>query len=98
MLQEVERAPEDHVLQVDEAAWARALAERWGVMAPELHPDDAWMDEPENAKVDVSWDHFRRAITDPSRPAYVPGHRTVVHIPFTGDKSVFSLQPSTFTY
>jgi hypothetical protein len=34
---------------------------------------------------------------DPGRPAYVPGHRTVVHIPFSGDKTIFSLQPSTYT-
>ncbi len=38
----------------------------------------------------------RRAITDPSRPAYVPGHRTVVHIPFTGDETIFSLKPSSY--
>jgi hypothetical protein len=97
MVQEVGRTPEDHVLQVDEDAWAQALAERWSVDAPELRPDDAWMDRPKDVQVDVSWDHFRRAITDPSRPTYVPGHRTVVHIPFTGDKTIFSLQPSTYT-
>jgi hypothetical protein len=98
MLQEVERAPDEHILQVDEEAWARALAERWSVQAPELRAADAWMEESENVQVDVSWDHFRRAIIDPSQPAYVPGHRTVVHIPFSGDKSIFSLTPSTFTY
>jgi hypothetical protein len=97
MVQEVERAPEEHVLQVDEEAWAHALAERWSVAAPELRAEDAWMDPPKDVQVDVSWDHFRRAITDPSRPAYVPGHQAVVHIPFTGDKTIFSLQPSTFT-
>lgn len=97
MVQEVERTPEKHVLQVDEEAWAQALAERWSGEAPELCPDDAWMDPPKDVQVDVSWDHFRRAIMDPSRPAYVPGHRTVVHIPFTGDKTIFSLQPSTYT-
>lgn len=97
MVQEVERTPEEHVLQVDKDAWAQALSERWSVDAPELRPDDAWMDPPQDVQVDVSWDHFRRAIMDPSRPTYVPGHRTVVHIPFSGDKTIFSLQPSTFT-
>jgi len=96
LVQEVERAPEEHVLQVDEDAWARALAERWSVATPELHPKDAWMDMAKDVQVDVSWDHFRRAITDPSRPAYVPGHRTAVHIPFTGDKTIFSLKPSSY--
>lgn len=95
LVSEVDAAPEDHVLQADEEEWARALAERYSVEAPELLADDAWMDPPKDVQVDVSWDHFNRAIMDPSQPAYVPGHRTVVHIPFTGDKSVFSLQAST---
>jgi hypothetical protein len=97
MLQEVERAPEEHLLQVDEAAWARALAERWGAETPELQPDGAWMDKTQDTKVDVSREHFTRNISDPSRPAYVPGHKTVAHIPFTGDKAVFSLRPSTYS-
>jgi hypothetical protein len=97
LVDEVEAAPEDHVLHVDEEEWAQALAERYSVTTPELRPDDAWMDEPKNVQVDVSWDHFRRAIFDTSEPVYVPGHRTVVHIPFSGDKAIFSLKPSTYT-
>ena len=96
--EEVDAAPEEHVLQVDGEEWARALAERYSVTAPELQPDDAWMDAPEDIKVDVSWDTIGRAIIDPSEPVYVPGHRTVVHLPFTGDKSVFSLKPSSFNF
>jgi hypothetical protein len=95
--EEVESAPDDHVLQADQQEWAEALAERYSIVAPELRSDQAWMDEPRNVKVDVSWDHFRRAIIDPSEPVYVPGHQTVVHIPFTGDKTVFSLKPSSYT-
>ena len=94
--EEVDAAPEEHVLQVDEEEWAQALAERYSVAAPELQADDAWMDAPQDIKVDVSWDTFGRAIIDPDEPVYVPGHRTVVHIPFTGDQSVFSLRPSSF--
>jgi hypothetical protein len=56
------------------------------------------MDAPQDIKVDVSWDTFGRAIIDPSEPVYVPGHRTVVHLPFVGDKSVFSLKPSSFNF
>ena len=97
LVREVEAAPEEHVLQADEVEWAKALADRYSVTAPELKPDDAWMDPPKDVQVDVSWDHVNRAIMDPSRPAYVPGHRTVAHIPFVGDKAVFSLRPSSFT-
>lgn len=94
---EVERAPEDHVLQADEDAWAEALAERWRLATPALRPDDVWMDEPRDVKVDVSWDHFNRAILDPSQPAYVAGHQTVVHIPFDGDKSIFRMRASQYS-
>ena len=97
IVREVEAVPEDHVLHADEIEWAKALAERHAVDGPVLNVDEIWMDEPAAAQVDVSWDHFSRAILDRSRPAYVPGHRTVVHIPFSGDKNVFNLRPSSYT-
>lgn len=97
LIHEIEAVPEDHVLHADEVAWATALAKRWAVEAPALKVGDIWMDEPKPVQVDVSWDHRRRFIRDPSRPAYVPGHRTIVHIPFSGEKHVFRLRPSSFT-
>ena len=96
IVREIEAAPEPHLQQADENEWARALAERYAVKLPVLRAEQAWMDEPKSVQVEVSWDHFTRAIDDPSQPAHVPGHRTVVHIPFTGDKAIFSLRPSTF--
>jgi hypothetical protein len=95
VVDEVERAPEDHLLHVDQDEWVKSLVERYRVQVPVLHPDKWWMDKPEEIKFDVSWDYQRRAITDPSRPVYIPGHRVVVHIPFTGEKDVFKLTPST---
>jgi len=95
--QEIESAPEDHVLKADEISWAQALAERYAIQAPTLNADEVWMDEPAATPVDVSWDHFNRLIRDPSRPAMVAGHRTVVHIPFSGDKNVFQLRPSSYS-
>ncbi len=97
LLREIEAAQEEHVLKVDEVGWAEALADRYQVEPPSLKEDDVWMDEPEPVQVDVSWDHFGRVISDPSRPAYVPGHRTVVHVPFTGEKDALHLRPSQYT-
>jgi len=91
---EVQQAPEEHLLNVDVEQWVVALVERWQVDAPELHPDQ-WSMDVHEADVDVSWDSSRDIRR---RPAYVAGHLVVVHIPFTGDAGVFSLQPSTFTY
>ena len=51
--QEVEAAPERHVLQADEIEWAKALAARYNVDAPVLREDDIWMDEPQPVQVDV---------------------------------------------
>jgi hypothetical protein len=97
LVDEVESAPEDHLLHVDEDEWVRALVDRHQVEAPVLQKEAWWMEQPEEVKVDVSWDYQRRAIIDPSRPAYVAGHRVTLHIPFSGDAGVFSLVPSTRT-
>lgn len=97
LVDEVESAPEDHLLHVDEDEWVRALVDRHRVEAPVLQKEEWWMEQPEEVKVDVSWDYQRRAIIDPSRPAYVAGHRVTLHIPFRGDGGVFSLVPSTRT-
>lgn len=96
--QEVEKAPEEHLLQADENEWVSALVERYRVEAPVLDADRRWMDASQEVKVDVAWDHWRRAITDPSRPTYVPGHRVVVHVPFSGEADVFRFRPSTFNW
>jgi hypothetical protein len=94
---EVEAAPADHVLSVDEDAWAAALAERWAVTCPTLRTDDMWQDEPQEVQVDVRYDQGR-AIFDRSRPVMWPGFRVVVHIPFEGDPGVFKLRPNSFTF
>jgi hypothetical protein len=93
--EEIEKAPEDHLLQVDDDEWVAALVARYTIVTPELRPDDWWMDQTET-QVDVSWDQ-NRAILDPSQPAYVPGHRVEVHIPFSGEKDVFKYRPSSWT-
>jgi hypothetical protein len=69
MSEEVKRAPEDQLLHADVDAWVTALAERWQVEAPKLAPEEDWyQDEPQPIQVDVSHEHFMRAITDPSTP------------------------------
>src|SRR6266540_2670403 len=68
---EVQQVPEDHLLQVDENEWIEALVSRYSV-------------EPREIQVDVSYDHMRRAIIDPSQPAYISGSRVVVPHPVHG--------------
>ena len=94
---EVEAAPADHVLKVDEEDWAAALAQRWAVESPVLRVDDMWQEEPSEVKVDVRHDQSR-AISDGSQPVWWPGFRVVVHIPFDGDPGMFQFRPNQFTY
>ena len=56
VLAEVEAAPEDHVLQADDAAWAKALSERYSVEPPVLRPDEMKMEPSGPTQVDVSKD------------------------------------------
>jgi len=95
---EIEKAPEDHVLQVDVSAWAQALSERWQIEPPTLADEADWHQDPDEAiQFDVRRDYLPRNIVDPSRPALVPGHRVVARVPFTGDPDVFKFRPSSWT-
>jgi len=94
---EIERAPEEHLLQVDEDEWVAALVERYHVEAPDLRRDQWWMDPPVEIKFDVRGDPARD-IRDPSRPALVDGLRVVVHVPFTGEADLFGFTPSSFNW
>lgn len=96
LLAEVDAAPEDHLLHVDEEAWVTALVDRWRVDIPEIHADQMWMDPARETKVDVSRDQMR-FIVDRNRPAWYPGYRVVIHVPVTGDVGVLTLQASQFS-
>jgi hypothetical protein len=87
--------PADHVVPADEEAWAEALAERYRVDAPILHPENMWQDQPQEVGVDVSHD-WQRAVM-PGERAVIPGYRIGIHIPFDGDHGVFKLQASQFS-
>jgi hypothetical protein len=95
LLAEIEATPEEHVLQADAVAWAEALVARSAIATPQL--GDVWMEEIQEIQVDVSHEHFNRAISDPSTPTYIPGYRIVLHLPFEGDPLVFELKASTYS-
>lgn len=92
---DVQETPDEHALQAEENAWADALAERYRVDAPVLHPEQMWQEAPDGVDVDVSHD-FARAVI-PGQRAVIRGYRVVIHIPFEGDHGVFNLQASQFT-
>lgn len=47
---------------------------------PVLQPDDMWVEDHGETQVDVSYDHFNRALVDPSTPTYIDGRALTVHI------------------
>jgi hypothetical protein len=89
----IEEESEESLKQADANEWAKALAHHFAVACPELQPDNVSMDQARDARVDVSRE--RRHFSNPDDARRFPGHRIVVHIPFTGDKGVFLLQPSS---
>jgi hypothetical protein len=64
--EEIEKAPEEHLLQVDADEWVAALVSRYAMEAPALKRYQLWMDPPEEIKVDVSQD-WDRSPTPPGR-------------------------------
>ncbi len=96
LVAEVQAADEDYLLNTDEEEWAAYLAEKYSVEVPELRPDEKWAEDHGEQQVDVSQEHFQRAIIDPSRPTYVPGRAVTVHIPFLGNAPLFQMRASTY--
>jgi len=62
LTEEVERAPEEHLLQADAAEWARALTERYRVQVPELRRNE-WS----------TMEMRRMSTTRPTRPSQILG-------------------------
>lgn len=91
--EEVDQAPEDHLLHADVEEWVKAIAARRGMRTPTL--GEPWMDDAEEVQVDVSREHLTRALGPEVQT--VPGYRVRVHVPFDGDGAVFLLSPSTYT-
>ena len=96
--EEVDSAPEDHLLHADVEEWVKAVValRRMGT----LTLGEPWMDDAEEIRIDLSRPAsgvFGRAPFPSSSGPGVAGYRVVVHVPFDGDGAVFLLAPSTFT-
>lgn len=97
LVAEVQAADEDYLLNADKEQWAAYLAKKYSVDVPELRPVEKWAEDHGEQPVDVSHEHFQRAILDPSQPTYVPGRAVTVHIPFLGNAQLFQMRASTFS-
>ena len=95
LVAEVNEAPEAHVLQVDTELWAESLAAKWGMNPAEIHPDQVSMDPPEPCQVDDS--HWPGRDVGYGSPL-TAGHRTTIHLPFSGDGETLRMQPNAYHF
>ena len=97
MMEEIQAASEDYLLNTDLDEWINYLAGEYAVECPALLPDEMEIEDLGEVDVDVSHEHWSRAISNPYEPAYVKGRQLVLRVPFTGDRQLFQLQASTFS-
>lgn len=91
--QKIASAPESFTASSDNDVIARFVKE-FEFEIPELKEAEMTMTERE-VDVDVSHDH--RRFFSRSGPFFIKGTEITVHIPFTGDRDLFRVQPSTYT-
>lgn len=92
----VSSIPEEHFVQADVDELVNWLATEFRIVCPTLHVADRYRDDVQEVQVDVSGDP-RRAFSAFTTDRRILGYRLAIHVPFTGDKAVFELRPSTFT-
>lgn len=91
---EVEKLSRDQVVSLSEDQLVDHVVSRLHVEPIVLHTDRQLADIQET-QIDVGGDR-RRAFFNDGRQIFVPGHRAIVTIPFSGDGSLFACRPSTY--
>src|SRR5260370_20710558 len=84
----VREIPANKVLNASEEDLVQALMEEFRLDVPVIREDDIHIAYSGEVQVDVSGDP-RRMIYDPSQPFYIPGNKTVIAVPFSGDPEFF---------
>jgi hypothetical protein len=91
---EIQSFDPDRLLQTDPGELADYLVAKGTLEVPRLLKDKIYLDEPTEAKVNVSQDSDR-VFYDRSQPFYVTGTTFTYHIPFEGSEELLLLAPST---
>jgi hypothetical protein len=92
--EEVDKAPEDHLLHVEVEEWVKAIVALRGMSPTTL--GEPWMDDAQEIRIDAT-PRASRVLSAPIPSSGIPGYRIIVHIPFNGPGGVFLLAPSTYT-
>lgn len=94
-LAEISSVGGDRLLNTSTDDLVAYFSEKFSIGVPTLNLDGIVADQQET-EIDVRHDHGR-LIFDRSKPCYVAGTAIEVEIPFSGDREVFFVQPTTHT-
>jgi hypothetical protein len=94
----VQSIPADTLLNASQQDLIQAVIEEFRLDVPIIKDHDIYIVHASETQVDVSGDPMRRFIYDAhSGPAYVPGNKTVIAVPFEGDSGFFKIRPQSYT-
>ncbi len=90
--------PANTLLSASEEDLVQALKEEFQLNVPIIKDDQIHISYSGETKIDVSSDPTNRFFYEHRRgPAYVPGNKTVIAVPFEGDSEFFRIQPQSYT-
>jgi hypothetical protein len=94
----VQSIPANTVLNASEQDLQQSLVEEFWLNVPVIKEADIYIAQAGETQVDVSGDPRHRFHYDhhSGGPAYVPGNKTVIAVPFEGDRNFFKIRPQTY--
>lgn len=94
----VQSIPPNALLNASEQDLVQALVEEFRLNVPVIKDEDIYIADARETQVDVSHDPTRRFFySHHSGPAYVPGNKTVIAVPFEGDSGFFRIRPQSYS-
>ena len=95
LARDVEETDRNRILNASLSDLVQHFVSKYFLDVPKLRRDEAHLLDPQDAKIDVSYDHSRR-FRGPG-PYYMQGTLFTLVVPFDGDADLFAMQPSTFS-
>ena len=96
MRNEIDNLGEDHLLNTRQEELSEYFLQKYRVELLRIDESQIQM-EYEDVQIDVS-QRFGYFAYHTGRTTYVTGTRIIFHVPFSGDKALFRLRPSTFSF
>jgi hypothetical protein len=92
----IQGIPSATILNASEQDLLESLKEEFRLDVPTINDESIYIAESGETQVDVSRDPMR-PIFNRSQPFYIPGNKTVIAVPFRGNKEFFRIQPTSFS-